>query len=1603
MLIGDSKHQYILKPVTGEARLILNKNMTRDSPKYDAQVIFDEIGVVVDRDQYRDVLSMVDVIHFYKRTHEYHKFRPPEVDYEGSASKARWKFALNAIGTEVRERHRRWTWEYMAERREKRIKYVEIYARKLGLPEGKQLSPDDDTQLAEMERDLSYEDIRYFRSVARAQAKKDAATRRKLEAEKRKAQPQRQTWSEWLWGVPKDDDGMTEEEQKEIDEIIDYDRAAAPTIDSTPNDFMNARVSASLHQGSLALRVDPHGKCVDIIALVFDSFSANVVQLTESVSGKIALGGFRVYDGTTPDSLYPQIVRVKDIESSSPVDKGKSRQTSLDDAGGTEGAMAEIDKGLDHDVDPFFVMEVEQNPLDGHADSCLTVRMRHLEIVYHKGYVEAVYQFLKPPASQLESVGALMDAAGQTLEGFRKETRAGLEYALEQHKTVDLRVDMNAPIIIVPMDIKSKDSQAIVLDAGHIAVESQLADKNKLKEVQSKRGRQYSQEDFKQLEDLMYDKLSLRLEAAQLLMGSSVEACMKAVEDVHGPSQTDLHLLERINISFTVQNAIAKAQSLTSFKIAGELPELRINFSDTKYKLLMRFIDSTIPDFGDDSPPEEIPRVVERDTHQSTFRPRPVEEYNLEDTKSILSVNPEPEEEKDDGSSSSEKGGDRFYDTHDDTTDVQRQALQKVNFELSFSVGKLQTSLYRSTSETEERALADATLEGFGLALAVRQYDMTVDVDLRSVTLSMMGQNENPRPLLSSISEKDQQPNRNLLHVKYSRVKKESPEYMTIHEGVDQGVDVELSTFAVTIAPEPILSLYDFIMTTFVSRDSENGSPEPAKQPSTADVPQQPVDEPKSSDKIRVRVKITTASVSLENNDDRFALLTLPSADVALLLRNGSLRIGARLGDLMLEDTSSQQVANPEFKRLLSIEGEELADFSYETYDPTDEETFPGFNSSIHLRAGSLKFTFLEGPIRALYVFAMKFARMKALYDTASQAAVQRASGVTRMRYDIVVKTPIIVLPENGVSSKDLLNLRLGQIIAKNNYLGDASDTSTIKASISGINVSSEIWVDDKQAVVQMIEDVAITAKVKQAGKRAAGTKSQIPDEEITTEMSEVKLSLTQRQYMLLMSVVGSIPRVLSDADVGDISPESIPGTPSRSVSIPATPVNEEVPLDHQVNLEPELAVVKSPNGTDPDVWTSRTVTFSVKSIALEIYAVDAHHEDELQKHSIARFALVQSKFDLQQLSDGAMSLNFALKTLSFTNTRTGNSVFRELVPPAAHDGNQIMVSYTLGAGLQKSALAIVTIDSPRFTLAVDPLAALLEFAMSPFKKDPTDVEEEEEDDSPSNDEVAKAPQSSTPLAFRVEVIDATVVVLADDSDPRSQAIHLSIKEILLSQQAVLAVKVERLGMSFGRMDKPNDRVNFLDQLNIALSLDTRQRGAQQMTNCEIDIPDTIIFRASLSDIMLILDIVNKAMAAAQTAQKPANDAKDDRRTSIAPDGASSTVARTSSKVARTAKRSSVITKRRISEQSKVLVSKEQVCGFKLFQIGTRLSSRFTTAQSPDQRFPIRPGRRPARAAVCTPYIAGVRAVAQRLVWRLEAGHFNPNTDPLFQPHQFVL
>lgn len=171
-------------------------------------------------------------------------------------------------------------------------------------------------------------------------------------------------------------------------------------------------------------------------------------------------------------------------------------------------------------------------------------------------------------------------------------------------------------------------------------------------------------------------------------------------------------------------------------------------------------------------------------------------------------------------------------------------------------------------------------------------------------------------------------------------------------------------------------------------------------------------------------------------------------------------------------------------------------------------------------------------------------------------------------------------------------------------------------------------------------------------------------------------MSLTARQYVLLMDVIKALPRALSEVDTAEDEEQLATSiTTPATASYPATPASEKADAtedDHLVNLEPELAIVSSRDGKDPTLWNALDLVFDVGSIALEVYDVDAIHLDDLKAHSIARFALVKSHLGYKRLSDGATEAEFTLNTLAFSNTRSGDSVFRDIIPHTTQNGNQM-------------------------------------------------------------------------------------------------------------------------------------------------------------------------------------------------------------------------------------------------------------------------------------------------------------------------------------------
>lgn len=305
------------------------------------------------------------------------------------------------------------------------------------------------------------------------------------------------------------------------------------------------------------------------------------------------------------------------------------------------------------------------------------------------------------------------------------------------------------------------------------------------------------------------------------------------------------------------------------------------------------------------------------------------------------------------------------------------------------------------------------------------------------------------------------------------------------------------------------LELYDWIMSTFT------GGPEPAppadpEGAANGDTPerQASVDASKageSHDKLRVKARMTEIAFILHEKRARLATLALSAADVSVLLNGPTMRVSARLGNLSLDD-DSQGSTDSAFRSLLRIEGDELADFQYETFERGDP-TYPGHDSKVWLRSGSLHFTVVDETLHRLLIFMNQFAKMKAVMDRAGEAAKQAsetAQAQTKMHIDILIRTPVVIFPRDHASS-DRLRANLGEISVHNEFSG--SDERPITKYIAGLHnvrLTSDFYHDGNCHTLQVLEDVNVDVVAANFANLDRKTELQAPDNDVRSRLRGV-------------------------------------------------------------------------------------------------------------------------------------------------------------------------------------------------------------------------------------------------------------------------------------------------------------------------------------------------------------------------------------------------------------------------------------------------------------------------------------------------------------------
>ena len=1471
----EYNHQYMLKPVSGRAAVEIDKTGKPDKPKIRARLLFQELAFVIDDEQYRDALMMVDLFHYFIRHQEYKKLQPKSTPKEDP--KAWLRFAFTSVHSKIQERNRQWTWGYFKERRDDRLRYIELFKKR---KKDEKLSPEDTEGLASLEKKLTYEDLRFWRSLARNQLRKENVGVKKP--------PQKQTWTQWVWGSGKpaeeetsDDSTMTDEQRKELYSAIDWDekKSIAESID-LPRESVKLQIESSLRTGSFTLKRDPHGKGTEILSLMFDNFQAKALQRPDSFLADLSLGGMRINDGATEGSLFPQIVNFKDVTAGSV--KGSIEDVAAEDA--DPDAQKAKEKAT---KEALFHLVFEQNPLDESADSALMMKIKSIEVIYNPQFIVEVANFFKPPERHMESIGALLETAGATVEGIRQQTRAGLEFALEEHKTLNANLDIHAPLIIIPESITKKSALCMILDAGHVSLNSDLVDKDTMRDIQSKQKKQYSDEDFRQLEGLMYDKFLLKLDSTQLLVGPGIEATKAQLNAKDDPN--NLHIIDRINMDFTLETSIIpKATDLTKTRISGHLPVLHASISDKKYKNLMKLIDVAIPKFDTDESLDGRTKAPTRDIKvPGVEKSRASEVMSRSRSKSVSA-----DQQDLDLDDESDSESDQKKKSVSDLKDTQDVNLHQRNFELKFTVEKLQGSLYRSDPDGRkpDKLLVELVAEHFHLDFYLRPYDMVAEVLLKKLNVDDHIE-EQPSPEFKKIISSEGfgvEEAKDLFNVKFVKVNNDSPEFETTYESISTNLDVSISTLNLVVTRRTLLTLLDFVLITFASPDQPSASQQRLEgtKASGKETPDPVPESGSSSDKIRMKIVLQSVALILNNDGIRLATLSLNSADVGLFLSGPSMNVAARLGNLSLIDDINQG-APPDspLRKLVTIEGDDLADFKFQTFDAKDQ-SYPGYDSKIFLRSGSVKVNFLEEPFRKIINFSVKFGQMQAIFNAARQAAANQATqmqeSTSKMHFDVLVRTPILVFPRVMVADKprDVLTAYLGEIYASNEFVNlenNGGEGSKIAAGIRNVRLTSDFHYDNDQSEeLEMIDKVDLDFKVIST-EHEEGSKR--PDMKVEGKMSPINLRVAQTQLKFLMELSKTVPGAFA-TDQEQIEEEAMAELPTSTVE-PARRMTDKATVPDK-DLKPssyQAPELKSNN----DLWTKLDVVLDAPKIALElILAKEQEPVGDVESASLSKFAVNDTKVKLRMKTDDSLEAELLINSFTIKDSRKNETnKFRKIMSLINDDvKQQFMVSVTVSGGEDRHMIAMLTIDNPRVIMAIDYLLAVQAFANSAFpSEEPLEMEDatqealmgddvdsavstpiESRRSSPEKPAADAGKEGGMSMSFRVNIVDAQVILIANPAISNSEAIVLGTKQVLVSQQNASTLQVTKVGMFLCRMDKfDSSRLRILDDFSITMSMDSRSKGKQSsLMSISIDV-EPLVLRLSLRDILLAIQIVNKA------------------------------------------------------------------------------------------------------------------------------------------------
>ncbi|EFA76521.1 hypothetical protein PPL_10289 [Heterostelium album PN500] len=299
---------------------------------------------------------------------------------------------------------------------------------------------------------------------------------------------------------------FTDEQKRELYSTIDYDEHQVTKNIVYPKDYVKTRMNFTMTKGSIALRLarnnnsNKSGKRDDVV-IVLSNVTIKLDKFVESLYFQTILETIHVEDRFTENTVYPILMGplksslvnynhnqnnnnnsnnnnninfTNSTSSNSIFNNNSTSSYNNDDSSiieATDDTGSELSDYHDtNETQPLFEMWIQENPLNSDANYFIFIETLPLEVVYSKSILDSVLEFFgNAPSNTLKDIE---EAARNQIKIFKDRTTLRIQYELQNHKTVDLDININAPHILVPESFSDPDAPILVLDLGSFSLNS---------------------------------------------------------------------------------------------------------------------------------------------------------------------------------------------------------------------------------------------------------------------------------------------------------------------------------------------------------------------------------------------------------------------------------------------------------------------------------------------------------------------------------------------------------------------------------------------------------------------------------------------------------------------------------------------------------------------------------------------------------------------------------------------------------------------------------------------------------------------------------------------------------------------------------------------------------------------------------------------------------------------------------------------------------------------------------------------------------------------------------------------------------------------------